>query len=68
MAKITTENGIATFELESEEAFQCFRVGINDHRAWRNHPETQELHTFNSENCQHSRIFVKYGDFTKRIK
>jgi hypothetical protein len=68
MAIVTTEDGITTFELESPEAYQQFRAGVDDNRYWRNHPETQELHTFQSENCQSSRIFVKYGEYTKRIK
>lgn len=68
MAKITTEDGITVFELESQEAFMAFRQGVEDERYWRNHPETQELHTFKSENTQASRLFVKYGEYTRRVK
>lgn len=70
MAKkhIDEGNQILTYELETPEGYQCFRTGINDSRAWRNHPETDELRKIVSENTKHSRIFVKYGNFTKRIK
>ena len=70
MAKITHDDvqGITTVELESPEAFQAFRSGIDDHRAWRNHPETAELHQVNAQQKSHGRVFVKYNDFSKRIR
>lgn len=62
------EEGIRTFELETEEGFQNFRRGIEDHRYWRNQAETAELHTFRNANIGHAKLFVKYGDYSTRIK
>lgn len=70
MAKVTKDgNGIATFELETREAFMQFKKGIDQgERQWGAHPETNELLKYKSENCDASRIFVKYGEFTKQVK
>lgn len=70
MAIVTHDevHGITTFELESPEAFQSFRAGIDDHRVWRNHPETLELHQQCAEQKSQGRVFVKYNEFTKRIR
>lgn len=64
----TDADGVKVFELETEEGFQNFRRGVDDHRYWRNQEETQELHTFRNANIGHAKLFVKYGDFSQRIK
>jgi hypothetical protein len=70
MAKVTTgEHGVATFELETREAFQQFQKGLeHGEHQWAANAETNELMKFKSENCQHNRIFVKYGEFHKQLK
>lgn len=68
MARVSTENGIATFELETPEGYQQFRRGLENERQWAGHAETNELLKFKSENCNASRIYVKYGEFSKQIK
>lgn len=71
MAKITkdAQTGIATFELETREAFQQFQKGLEygEHQ-WGANPETNELLKFRSENNQESHIYVKYQDFHKRVR
>lgn len=71
MAKLTRDEqtGIATFELESPEAFRQFKKGIDQgEHNWGAHPETNELLKYKSENTQDSRIFVRYGDMHKQVK
>lgn len=70
MAKIHIDEktGFATFEIETPQGFQAFRRGKDDCRHWAMHPETNELKKFQAENTKHARVFVKYGDFTKRLK
>ena len=73
MAKITTDNSsgvqIATVELESPEAFTQYNKGMRDGMShWSQHPETNELLKFRSENNQNARIYVKYGDVHKQVK
>lgn len=73
MAKITTDDStgvqIATIELESPEAYTQFQKGLDKGMSqWSQHPETNELLKFRSENNQNARIYVKYGDVHKQVK
>lgn len=73
MAKITTDDSsginIATFELESPEAFAQYQKGLDVNMShWSQHPETNELLKYRSENNQNARLYVKYGEFTRQVK
>jgi len=73
MAKITTDNStgiqIATVELETPEAFTQYQKGLDKGMShWSQHPETNELLRFRSENNQNARIYVKYGEFSRQVK
>ena len=73
MAKITTDDSsgvkIATVELETPEGFAQYKRGLEKGQShWSAHPETNELLKFRSENNQNTRIYVKYGDVSKRVE
>jgi len=73
MAKITTDDSsgvqIATVEIETPEGFAQYKKGLDVGTShWSQHPETNELLKFRSENNQNTRIYVKYGEFTKQVK
>jgi len=66
---ITTVDGdIMTLELEDHDAFQTYRAGIEDRRQWQRHPETKEMADTISSNNRTSKIFVKHGDFNRRVR
>jgi len=73
MAKVTTDDSsgvsIATFEIETPEGYTQFRKGLDRGEThWSQHPETNELLKYRSENNQNSRIYVKYGEFSRQVK
>jgi len=71
MAKITTDDStgiqIATVELETPEGFSQYQMGLEKGMSSQ-HPETNELLKFRSENNQNARIYVKYGEFSRQVK
>jgi hypothetical protein len=63
------DNYKAIFHLTSEEAWNTFKLGLEKHpQNWTRHPETQEFQKFLNTNREYPEIYVKYKDFTKRIK
>lgn len=58
------------YELETPEGSAAFVQGVKsgDRRNWRRAPETAELLDQVNANTKHTRIFVKTGDLSTRVK
>ena len=63
-----TDPNMAVITLEDPNALGAFKAGIEDHRQWTRHPETNELARFVNDNRKFTNIAVKSGEHYIRLK
>lgn len=58
------------YELEDPGAVNAFTAGMRNgnRNEWRRHPETAEMLDKINQNTKHTRIFVKTGEVSQRVK
>lgn len=63
-----TDPHVAIVTLEDPDSLGAFKAGMEDHRQWSRHPETNELARFVNDNRKFSNIVVKSGETYTRVK
>lgn len=63
-----TDPLVAIVTLEDPDSLGAFKAGVEDHRQWSRHPETNELARFVNDNRKFSNIVVKSGETYTRVK
>lgn len=63
-----TDPTVAIVTLEQPDSLGAFKAGMDDHRQWSRHPETNELARYIQDNRKFSQICVKSGDGYVRVK
>lgn len=63
-----TDPTIAIVTLEDPNALGALKAGMEDHRQWSRHPETNELAQYIQDNRKFTNIAVKTGETYIRIK
>lgn len=63
-----TDPLVAIVTLEDPDSLGAFKSGMEDHRQWSRHPETNELARYVNDNRKFSNIVVKSGDTYIRVK
>ena len=66
--KMDGERVVFTIADDENDAFQTFRAGIDDHKQWRRHEVTNQLHQFVNDNKRFSQVFVSHKGSSIRIK